>query len=248
MMKLFLKKSPFSEFEKQYGYKFKDKDLLKRSLTHRSYANEKGLPAKAHNERLEFLGDAVLELAVSEFLMSRFPHFSEGNLSKLRAAVVNAKQLAELAREYRIGDCLLLGHGEEQTMGREKPSLLADAYEAVLGAIYIDRGYRHAKKLVRLHYGRLFDNNSPESFYHDYKTELQEHVQSTFKSIPHYKIAGEEGPDHRKIFEVDILIKGDCYGKGVGHSKKAAEQKAAKQALSKLTSMKDHKGSQKSQS
>lgn len=222
------------EFSKIFGYKFRHQSLLKRALSHRSYANEQGLPTEANNERLEFLGDAVLDLAVSEILMTRFPDYTEGELSKLRAAIVNERQLAELARQYRVGEFLLLGRGEEQTMGREKPSLLADAYEAVLGAIYLDRGFKKAEAVINKHYGHLFNSRPPDSFYRDFKTELQERVQSQFRVIPQYRITGESGPDHRKLFEVDILIQNEVYGSGEGYSKKEAEQKAAQQALEKI--------------
>jgi len=225
---------PFRALQKCFGYRFRNHDLLRRALTHRSYANENNLPAEAHNERLEFLGDAVLELAISELLMSRYPSFTEGELSKLRAAIVNERQLAELAQRYRIGEFLLLGRGEDQTSGRKKPSLLSDTYEAVLGAIYLDRGYKRAKKVIEAHYGELFTARSPESFYSDYKTELQERVQGTFRTIPQYRLAGERGPDHRKTFEVEILIQAEVYGRGMGKSKKEAEQKAAEEALKKL--------------
>ena len=224
----------YKAFEKIFCYRFRDRDLLKRALTHRSYANENNLPTECNNERLEFLGDAVLELAISEMLMSLYPTFTEGELSKLRAAIVNERQLAELAKEYNVGDYLLLGRGEEQTMGRQKPSLLSDAYEAVLGAIYMDRGYRKARRLIEVHYKELFVERTPESFYTDYKTELQERVQGIFRTIPQYRLAGEHGPDHRKTFEVEILIKSEIYGRGEGYSKKEAEQKAAQEALQKL--------------
>jgi len=222
-------------FQKQFGYKFKNLELLQRAMTHRSYANENNLPAESHNERLEFLGDAVLELAISELLMSRYPNFTEGELSKLRAAIVNERQLAELAMQYGVGDYLLLGRGEEQTLGREKPSLLSDAYEAILGAMYLDRGYKKSRALIEKHYARLFTARTPESFYTDYKTELQERVQGLFRTIPQYRLTKERGPDHRKTFEVEILIQNTNYGTGAGHSKKEAEQKAAQQALNRLS-------------
>ncbi len=227
-------KKQLKQLAKKLGFSFKRLRLLRRALTHRSYANEQGFPAEAHNERLEFLGDAVLELAISELLMTRYPEFTEGELSKLRAAIVNEKQLAEIARVYHIGDHLLLGRGEEQTNGREKPSLLSDAYEAVLGAAYLDRGYKRSRALIEKHYSRLFENRTPESFYLDFKTELQERVQSIFRTIPQYRLRGERGPDHRKTFEVQLMIRDQAYGTGVGHSKKEAEQKAAEQALKKL--------------
>ncbi len=220
--------------EKEIGYSFSQPLLLKRALTHRSYANEKKLSAEHHNERFEFLGDAVLELAVSQFLMERYPRFSEGDLSKMRAAIVNEKQLAELARNFRLGEHLYVGRGEEQTSGREKPSLLADAYEAVLGAIYLDRGFEKAARVIHRHYSKLLDETPMEEFNRDYKTELQERCQGRFHSIPRYRLVAERGPDHDKIFDVEIFIRNEVAGKGMGHSKKEAEQAAAQEALKKI--------------
>lgn len=227
-------KKKFKQLEKAIGYSFKKSVLLKRAVTHKSYANENKLPAEEQNERLEFLGDAVLELSVSEFLMERHPTYSEGDLSKLRAAIVNEKQLANFARDFGIGDSLYLGRGEEQTSGREKPSLLADAYEAVLGAIYLDRGFSKASEVIRKHYAQLLDHAAAEEIYKDYKTELQEKSQSLFKAIPRYRLAGETGPDHDKTFQVELLIRNEVMGKGAGRSKKEAEQQAAKEALGKI--------------
>lgn len=221
--------------EKDIGYRFKKTSLLKRAVTHKSYANEKKLNHEEQNERLEFLGDAVLELSVSELLMERYPDFSEGDLSKMRAAIVNEKQLASLARGFYLGSYLYLGRGEEQTSGREKSSLLADAYEAVLGAIYLDRGFKKASEVVRRHYSRLLDKTPQRDFYQDYKTELQEKCQSLFHAVPKYRLIAEKGPDHDKVFEVELWVRHEQFGRGVGRSKKEAEQKAAKQALAKLT-------------
>ncbi len=229
-------KKKFQLLEKKLGYSFKKKELLKRALTHKSYANEKKLDSSEQNERLEFLGDAVLELSVSELLMNRFPDFSEGGLSKLRASIVNEKQLASLARNLNLGEYLYLGRGEEQTGGREKSSLLADAFEALLGAIYRDRGFEKAAKVVVSHYSKLLDQTPVEDFYRDYKTELQERSQSLFKAIPRYYLAHETGPDHEKTFHVELYIKEDLMGHGDGHSKKDAEQKAAAEALGRLAS------------
>ena len=176
----------------------------------------------------------MLELAISEFLMERFPEYPEGELSKLRAAIVNETQLADLARQYDIGHYLYLGKGEEQTQGRAQNSLLADAYEAVLGAVYLDRGFKKALTLVRRHYQKLLEGVSPQTLFQDYKTELQEKCQARFRSIPRYRMIKEMGPDHEKVFEVEILIKQQSFGKGRGRSKKEAEQQAAQAALTKL--------------
>ena len=221
--------------EKKLGYSFKHKDLLKRALTHKSYTNELKLPPSQHNERTEFLGDAVLELAISHLLMEKFKEHPEGELSKLRAAIVNEAQLADLARSIRLGDFLYLGKGEEQTGGRDKPSLLSDVYEAVLGAIYLDRGFQKAFQLVAKHFVEIIKKVGEEGFAKDYKTRLQEEVQSRFRSIPRYKMVKAVGPDHNKIFEINLYIQEELYGVGEGPSKKSAEQDAARQALEKLT-------------
>ncbi len=220
--------------EKAVGYSFKKKELLQRALTHKSFANERKMSREEHNERLEFLGDAVLELAVSELLMRRYPDYSEGDLSKLRAAIVNEKQLARFSRAFGLGEHFYLGKGEEQTSGREKPSLLADAYEAVLGAIYLDRGFKTASQVIQRHYADLLDNATDEGFYRDYKTDLQEKSQSLFKSIPRYRLVAETGPDHDKVFQVEIYIRNELLGRGEGRNKKDAEQMAARQALGQL--------------
>lgn len=227
-------KRRLKELEKAFGHTFRNKDLLRRALTHRSYANEKRLPQEEHNERLEFLGDAVLELSISEFLMKRFQDYSEGKLSKLRAAIVNEGQLAEIAKALKLGDYLYLGHGEEQSQGRTKNSLLADAFEALLGATYLDKGYKKAAQIVERHYEKLLSSSPLEEFYRDYKTDLQEKAQALFRAIPRYKLAGEEGPDHEKIFKVELFIREHLMGKGIGRSKKEAEQHAAQEALDKL--------------
>ncbi len=227
-------KYKLKEFEKKLGYKFKKRIHLKRALMHKSFANENRYPHTDHNERYEFLGDAVLELAISSILIDKFADQPEGELSKFRAAVVNEAQLAELAREVGLGDYLYLGKGEDQTGGRNKPSLLSDAFEAVLGAIFIDRGYKKAYEVVRRHFAKMLEETGGVGFVKDYKTRLQEVSQGRFKAIPRYKLVGEEGPDHNKTFEVNIVINGEIYGVGTGSSKKSAEQQAAKQALERL--------------
>ncbi len=222
------------KLEKTIGYSFKKKEMLRRALTHKSYAHEQNWAPEEQNERLEFLGDAVLELAVSELLMERYPSFSEGDLSKLRASIVNEKQLADFAKKFEVGGYLYLGRGEEQTSGREKTSLLADAYEAILGGIYLDRGFKQAVQVIRDHYSKLLGTKPPEDFFQDHKTELQERCQSLFRAIPRYKLVAERGPDHDKTFLVEIYIRNELMGAGTGHNKKEAEQLAAKEALEKL--------------
>lgn len=228
-------KQQLKKLEKRLGYGFRHRVHLRRALTHRSYANEMRLKSTEHNERYEYLGDAVLELAVSHLLMEYFPDHSEGELSKLRAAVVNETQLAELARELHLGDYLYLGKGEEQTGGRDKPSLLSDALEAVLGAIYVDRGFKKSLEVVKRHYKNIFRNVARGQFIQDFKTKLQEESQGRFRTVPRYRLIRESGPDHSKTFEVHLYIEDALYGAGRGPSKKAAEQDAAKQALERLT-------------
>lgn len=227
-------KKNLKEMEKRLGVRFWKRELLKRALTHKSYANERKLDPSCHNERLEFLGDAVLELVVSHTLMSLYPEAPEGELSKLRAAMVNEKTLAELARSFGIGEKLYLGKGEEMGQGREKSSLLSDAYEAVLGGIYLDRGFKKVFKVVRKHVELLIQKVTEEGFYKDYKTQLQETSQTLFKVVPRYRLIEEQGPDHDKTFKVNILINNEIYGAGSGKSKKDAEQNAAREALENL--------------
>ncbi len=220
--------------EKNLGYRFRSKYQLKNALTHKSYANERRLDAIDHNERLEFLGDAVLELVVSHLLMDAYPEAAEGELSKLRASIVNEKTLAGVAKEHNLGEYLYLGKGEEIGAGREKPSLLANALEAVLGSIYMDRGFKKAFKVIKRIALELFQQVGQEGFYKDYKTQLQEKAQTMFKTVPKYKLVGETGPDHDKTFEVNLTIRGESYGVGSGKSKKSAEQNAAREALDAL--------------
>ncbi|MBT3180951.1 MAG: ribonuclease III [Deltaproteobacteria bacterium] len=227
-------KKSLKEFEKQIGYKFKRRAHLKRALMHKSYANEHRLPPTDHNERYEYLGDAVLELSVSHLLMERFPDHPEGELSKLRAAIVNEGQLAEIAESINLGDYLYLGKGEDNTGGREKPSLLSDAFEAVLGAVYLDRGFNKVFKVVSFLYEPIMERAGGVGFVKDYKTRLQEVSQSRFRTVPRYRLAKTTGPDHCKTFEVNLYINDELWGVGRGGNKKSAEQNAAQEALSKL--------------
>jgi ribonuclease-3 len=220
--------------EKRLGYRFRHREHLRRALTHRSFVNELRLPATEHNERYEFLGDAVLELAISRLLMERFPEAPEGELSKLRAAIVNESQLAELARGISLGDDLNLGKGEDQTGGRDKPSLLSDAFEAVLGAIYLDRGFDKAFDVIQRLYRSVLERAGGVGFIRDYKTRLQEVSQARFRAVPSYRLQRTAGPDHAKTFEVHLYIQNERWGVGRGASKKNAEQAAAAEALARL--------------
>jgi ribonuclease III len=213
---------------------FNDHELLKRSLTHRSLLNEKKNKNLKHNERLEFLGDAVLELIISEYLFHKYPDRPEGELTSFRAAIVNTSSLAEVSQKLEIGEHLLMSKGEEMTGGREKEYLLANALEAVLGAIYLDQGYDAAKIFVIKHLTPKIEDIVKYRLDIDPKTKLQERSQRILKRTPSYKVIGEEGPDHEKIFTVVVKMNGKIYGKGEGANKQKAEENAAIEALEKL--------------
>jgi ribonuclease-3 len=215
------------------NYRFQNPSLLEEALTHKSYLNEAPELSCRDNERLEFLGDAVLGLMISELFLSRFPEAPEGTLSKLRAKTVSEAALGQVARRLELGAALRLGRGEELTGGREKPSLLADALEAVIAAVYLDGGLAAARHVALPAFAEVIDSLSrPEAA--DHKTELQEICQRDFGGLPAYRVLRESGPDHDKQFDVEIAIRGDVYGVGTGRSKKEAEQKAARSALEKL--------------
>lgn len=215
--------------QQELGYQFKDPALLVRGLTHVSYERQK---SEGHNEVLEYLGDAVLDLAVSDLLIRANPDRPEGVLSKMRAALVNSAVLAEKASSLNLGSLLRIGKGEEMSGGRGKPSILAGAFEALLGAIYRDGGYEPAYRVVDRHFGA--DVTAKQLGQHDYKTRLQEISQMLFRAPPVYRIISETGPDHEKYFVTEISIAGKVLGNGEGRSKKQSEQEAAKQALHEL--------------
>lgn len=219
------------EFAKKIGYEFKDPELLQHALTHSSFINESKLEYSANNERLEFLGDAVFDAVISDCLYHRLVHEEEGLLTKTRAVIVCERSLMECGVRMDIGDFLRLGKGENQSGGRHRTSILADAMEAVIGAVYLDGGWEQARKMVL----RLFHDTIEEAvsgkLYSDYKTELQERLQAKGEISIHYEIEREEGPDHDKIFYVKLEADGKRIGKGTGRSKKEAEQHAAKNAL-----------------
>ena len=219
------------EFQEVIGYQFQTPGLLSQALTHRSYANEKHMKKGSDNERLEFLGDAVLEIVSSEFLYLNYPKLPEGDLTKMRASLVCEPTLAFCTRQLNLGDYLLLGKGEDMTGGRKRKSILSDALEAVIGAIYLDGGFASAKEFILKFI--LTDIEHKQLFY-DSKTILQEVVQASYKEELCYRLVGEEGPDHDKHFMVEAWIGEMLIGKGEGHTKKAAEQEAAYQALLKL--------------
>jgi ribonuclease-3 len=222
-----------SDMQQRIAYRFTNPELLERSLTHKSYSNENKVPY--HNERMEFLGDAILNLIVSEYLMNICPDSNEGDLSRLRAAVVSETALAAVAREIGLGSFILLGRGEEQTGGRDKDSLLANSLEALIASIYQDGGKEAAEQFIIRFFEDVIRKRCSFRGTFDYKTELQEVCQERLKQLPVYRIVSETGPDHQKQFEVEVWIKDRLSGRGAGRSKKEAEQKAAKEALQNLT-------------
>lgn len=219
----------YDNFEKIIGYTFTNKKLLTQALTHSSYANEKKHPGGS-NERLEFLGDSVLSIVVSEYLYTHLTNIAEGELTKLRASLVCEKSLHVFAMEIKLGDYLLLGKGEENTGGRERPSILADAFEAVIAAIYLDGGLEPAARHI-LRFIPKDLQHCQKSAFHDFKTILQEIVQKNPEEKVEYNLVGEEGPDHNKRFVVEVCLNSNVIGRGSGKSKKEAEQMAAKEAL-----------------
>lgn len=224
-------KENLRDLEKRIGYQFHDFSLLRRAMMHSSYTNEKHLPRFQCNERLEFLGDAVLELVSSEFLFLGEPEVSEGELTKTRASMVCEPSLAFCARDLELGKYLLLGKGEEATGGRERDSITSDTMEALIGAIYLDGGFTNAKEFI--HRFILSDLENKKLFF-DSKTILQEIVQARTDQEISYRLVKEEGPDHDKAFYVQVRIGKKSYGAGKGRTKKAAEQEAAYQAILKL--------------
>jgi len=222
-----------SILENRLGYTFKNRDFLEHALRHSSFVNELLDKDAQDNERLEFLGDSVLNLIISHLLMDRFPALSEGNLSKIRSQLVNEIQLSDIAKKIQLGEFLYLGKGEAQSGGREKNSILADAVEALLAAIYLDGGFKQTFEVIRLHFSGLFDNFAMPEETMDFKSRIQEIVQAAGNQQPDYSIIGETGPDHDKTFEVALTL-GDLTFRGTGKSKKAAEQTAAKNAIRHL--------------
>ena len=220
--------------QKTLGYTFSDIRLLNKALTHKSYVNERSEFLK-HNERFEFLGDSVLDVLVSDYLVSEFSDYAEGTLSKIRAAVVNETCLADLARKIELGKYLLLGKGEDFSGGRNKSSILADAFEAVAGALFRDGGLESVSQVfLPLLKGKI-SNFSHSWDFRDFKSELQEYTQNKWVCTPNYKVVNETGPDHAKEFEVIVTIKNKVKGQGLGSSKKEAEQAAAKMAMEKFS-------------
>ena len=217
--------------ENEIGYVFNDKELLMQALTHSSYVNDRKMDKNLCNERLEFLGDAILEMTSSEFLYSEYPEKDEGELTKLRASLVSETPLAAVAGEIGLGEYLYLGHGEERTGGRTRYSVTSDAVEAVIGAIYLDGGIEPARTFVRKY---ILNDIENKKLFHDSKTVLQEIVQKYHRGTLTYRLVKEEGPDHDKNYGMNALIDEKIIGYGEGRTKKAAEQQAAYSAIKSL--------------
>ncbi len=218
----------FGELESKIGYRFQKPELLKQAMCHSSYANERHLGRLKSNERLEFLGDAVLELVTSEFLYEKFPKMPEGDATKTRASIVCEQSLALCARSISLGRYILLGRGELVSGGRERPSITSDALEALIGAIYLDGGFTSAKEFIRTF---VLDDLEHKKLFFDSKTILQERIQAHCEELLHYELIREEGPDHQKVFVVHAMLGQKVIGEGKGRTKKAAEQEAAYYAL-----------------
>jgi ribonuclease-3 len=229
--------SSIDSLQSSLTYRFTNGTLLEEALTHSSYVNERKPAGLTHNERLEFVGDAVLSLVMSEYLAARLSHCSEGVLSKLKAKLVSESSLARVARRLRLGDYLRLGRGEERSKGREKNSLLSNVVEAVIAAVHLDGGYA-ASRAVTLHLFedelRQLKDQDTQPDTDDFKTQFQEWCQKRYETLPRYEIVRQSGPDHDKVFEVVASVKDKILGRGIGRSKKEAEQSAAKQALRRV--------------
>ncbi len=226
----------FEPLQRLLGYRFRDRGLLEHALTHTSRANEDASGGVVDNETLEFLGDAVLGFVIADLLFREFPDFDEGHKSKAKASLVSTAALARLAERLTLGEHLLLGRGEEKTGGRRKQALLADAYEALIAAIYLDGGVEQARAFVVREFADLVAGIRAQGTgaSDDYKSALQEHVQGTSQPPPQYRLVATHGPDHRKQFEVEVIVRGERLASATGSSKKEAEQEAARAALQKL--------------
>lgn len=224
-----------ADFQVRLGHVFRDPGLLERALTHKSFANERRDAGPENNERLEFLGDTVLGFLVGDLLFRAFPTLQEGALSKIKAHLVSAATLGEKARALEIGRFLRMGTGEARSGGSEKPSLVADAFEAVVAAIYLDGGLAAAEAFVRGQFGRDVSGiDLADLSFHDYKTALQEAAQGLGLPLPEYRVINESGPDHEKAFEIEVAWDGVSFATGRGCSKREAQRKAAKEALKRL--------------
>src|SRR5688572_15343365 len=225
----------FDELQRRIEYRFRDRGLLEHALTHKSRAAEDASGGIADNESMEFLGDAVLGLVVADALFRQYPLYNEGQKSKIKATVVSTQSLARHAERLGLGDHLILGRGEEKTGGRYKQALLADAYEALIAALYLDGGLEAAEAFLRRELKDVLDEGSAQTFVRDHKSALQERLQALGRPLPEYRVSGEAGPDHRKTFSVEVVVNGEVLGAATGRAKKEAEQEAAREALARLS-------------
>jgi len=230
----------FDSLQHVIDYRFRDRGLLEHAMTHTSRANEDVSGGVTDNESLEFLGDAVLGFLIADVLYREFPEFNEGQKSKIKAALVSTTTLARQAERLMLGEHLLLGRGEEKTGGRRKQALLADGYEALLAAIYLDGGVEQARAFIVREFTPLVDEVREHGLVgYDHKSALQEYLQSRDQSLPEYRIAGTIGPDHRKLFQVEVVVRGEALASATGASKKEAEQEAARLGLARLTTSRE---------
>lgn len=226
----------FEDLQTRIGYRFRDRGLLEHALTHKSRAAEDASGGVADNESLEFLGDAVLGLVVADTLFRQYPTYTEGQKSKIKSHVVSTQSLARHAEQMQLGEHLILGRGEEKTGGRFKQALLADAYEALIAAIFLDGGLEAAATFLQRELKDAIDAGGAQDYMgQDYKSALQERLQALGRPLPEYRVAGETGPDHRKTFSVDVVTAGEVLGSATGRAKKEAEQEAARLALERLS-------------
>lgn len=225
--------SLLKKFQRSIRYNFKDRYLLNQALTHRSYAYERVEGKISDNERLEFLGDAVLGLAISDYLYGRFPHYQEGEMTRIKSVLVSKNVLEKLSRRIGVGEVLLLGKGEAANGGAEQTTNLAGVYEAIIGAIYLDGGFKRTNKFIESQFKDVIPEIMENGAHKDYKSVLQEYSLKMHKQTPRYAVVFEEGPDHKKYFEVAVSFNGAIHGKGKGKNKKSAQQDAAYNALFK---------------
>lgn len=224
-----------ADLEKRFGYVFKNRKLLTEALTHRSFYHENPDKSITHNERLEFLGDSVLGFVIVEYLFSSDKEFNESVMAKIKSYLVKESILSEIADSISLGKYLKLGKGEEATGGRAKKSILADTIEALLGAVYLDGGYKKVKAVVLKLFRKEIDTLMDSARFYDFKTELQEKTQLLFAVLPEYRVVKQEGEEHEKVFTIEVFIEGKKFGKGSGKSKKEAQTLAAREALSQLS-------------
>ena len=234
ILKLWFRQKSGDGLEAKLGYRFKDPELLAHALVHRSFLTGKDIPYTNNNERLEFLGDSVLNMLTTEFLYRKYPDDPEGELSKRKSAIVSGHACAQSSKEWNLSEYIKLGKAEAKMGGRGKESILADAYEAVLGAVYLDGGLEEVRAILnKFHFPRVSDIIVADDFV-NYKSELLEYLQGKLHTVPEYVLMGESGPEHEKVFTVETRVNGKTYGSGQGGSKKRAEQEAAHKTLEML--------------